>query len=460
MNAADTTAFVEHLWDTSIVPALVDYIRIPNQSPDFDPDWAAHGHMDRAVELARAWVEARAIPGARIEVLRLEGRTPLLLVEVPGQREGTVLMYGHLDKQPPFSGWHEGLGPWTPVYRDGKLYGRGAADDGYAVFASCAAIAAVQAQGIAHPRVVMAIECCEESGSGDLPVYMKTCADRIGRPDLVVCLDSGAGDYERMWVTTSLRGLVGGDLKVEVLDHGVHSGDASGVVPSSFRIARALVDRIESATTGRVKLESLHVPIPDERMRQARLAAEVLGDSVWSKYGLMGSPMSADAVELILNRTWRPTLSVTGAEGLPPLAQAGNVLRPYTTLRLSIRIPPHVDPERATAEVKNLLERDPPYGARVRLVAGGSAPGWEAPATAPWLEEAMRAASEAHFGVPYAATFGHYGTTYSAEGRWAAEGYAPIQPLGTTSGTTRTLGTVLRRGYPRDLRGVRREVCC
>jgi len=405
MDADKINDFVGALWDDTIVPALTEYIRIPNESPAFDADWAAHGHMDAAVELARRWVEGRHIPNSRLEVLRLPGRTPLLLLEIDGQRPGTVLMYGHLDKQPPFTGWFEGLGPWTPVYRDGRLYGRGGADDGYAVFASVAAVEALIAQGVPLPRIVATIECSEESGSPDLPAYIERYADRIGSPDLVVCLDSGAGDYERLWATTSLRGLVAGDLRVDVLDHGVHSGDASGIVPSSFRILRLLLDRLEDAATGRVLLPDLHVEIPAERLAQARHAAQVLGDSVWSKFGLVGGTrtMHTDNTELVLNRTWRPTVSITGAAGLPPLAQAGNVLRPFTTARVSVRIPAHVDPDKATAQLTELLTADPPYGARVTFTAEQGASGWEAPPTAPWLEEAMQAASQTYFGKPYAA---------------------------------------------------------
>ncbi len=404
MDKDITAQFVTALWDDSIVPTLIDYIKIPNQSPAYDPQWVEHEHMAKAVELARKWVEGRNL-GGKLEVLQLEGRTPLLMLELAGDREGTILMYGHLDKQPPFTGWHEGLGPWTPVYRDGRLYGRGGADDGYAVFASVAAIEALRKQNVPLPRIVVAIECSEESGSPDLPAYITEYADRIGSPDLVVCLDSGAGDYERLWLTTSLRGLISGDLRVDVLDHGVHSGDASGIVPSSFRILRMLLERLEDSTTGRILVDSLHVEVPAERLAQAQHAAEVLGDTVWTKFGLMpgGSPMAGDNTQLILNRTWRPTLSITGAAGLPPLAQAGSVLRPQTTLRLSVRIPPHVDPKAATAALSKLLNDDPPYGLSVAFTADDGASGWEAPPTAPWLEAAVNAASLAYYDKAYAA---------------------------------------------------------
>ena len=177
--------------------------------------------------------------GLTFEIVRLPGRTPLLYFDVAGAGDRSVLLYGHLDKQPEMVGWREGYGPWDPLFENGKLYGRGSADDGYAVFAALTAIGALQAQGIAHSRCVGMIETCEESGSYDLPAYLDALAPRMGKVDFVVGLDSGCGDYERLWATTSLRGLAGGRLTVEVLTEGVHSGDASGIVPSSFRIARS-----------------------------------------------------------------------------------------------------------------------------------------------------------------------------------------------------------------------------
>jgi acetylornithine deacetylase/succinyl-diaminopimelate desuccinylase-like protein len=398
--------FVSGLWTEEVVPTLVDYIRIPNKSPNFDPQWAEHGHMERAVDLLGDWARGKleALPGATLEVVRLEGRTPVILVEVPGVGPETVLLYGHLDKQPEMTGWSEGLGPWTPVIRDGRLFGRGGADDGYALFGALGALLALKDQDIPHARCVILIEACEESGSFDLPFYVDHLAERIGAPDLVICLDSGCGDYERLWLTTSLRGLTSGALTVTVLSEGVHSGDASGVVASSFRIARALISRVEDEATGAVRPVPLWQDIPADRTAQAERAADILGEAVWTKFPFVPgmSPAAGDPVELILNRTWRPELEVIGAEGLPPLASAGNVLRPSTTLKLSLRLPPTADAEAAAATLKQTLETDPPYGAQVRFEIDGADSGWNAPALAPWLEAAVGEASERAFGAPAA----------------------------------------------------------
>ncbi|WP_437897327.1 M20 family metallopeptidase [Sorangium sp. So ce124] len=402
LNEREAVASCERCWEHEIVPALHDYIRIPNKSPAFDPAWRENGHMDRAASLIAAWCEAQPIPGLTVEVVRIGNRTPVILMEVPGTRDDTVLLYGHLDKQPEMTGWREGLGPWEPVREGDKLYGRGGADDGYSAFASLAALRLLHEQGIPHARCVILIEGCEESGSPDLPAYIDALAGRIGKPSLVVCLDSGCGNYDQLWTTTSLRGLLQGTLDVNILREGVHSGVGSGVVPSSFRILRQLLSRIEDERTGRVLVDALHVQIPEERAAQARAAADVLGASLVSELPWVkgARPVTGDTAELLLNRTWRPALSVTGADGLPPIAAAGNVLRPFTRAKLSMRLPPRLDPRKAAAALKDALEKDPPYGAEVRFHVSEPSAGWDAPATAPWLEAAVRKASKTFFDRP------------------------------------------------------------
>ena len=393
-------SFIDDVWARSIVPALTSYIEIPNQSPAFDPQWQAHGHMDRAVALIADWVRAQQVPGLQLEVVQLAGRTPLLWMEVPGDSDETVLLYGHLDKQPPMHGWHDGLGPWTPVLRDGKLYGRGGADDGYAAFACVTALQALHRARQSHARCVVLIEASEESGSPDLPAYVEALAERIGTPSLVVCLDSGCGNYDQLWITTSLRGLIGGALSVTVLDEGVHSGAASGVVPSSFRIARQLLSRLEDERSGAIRPAALFVDIPAERRTQAAAAAGVLGAEIANSFPFAGGtrPVSDDPTEQLLNRTWRPQLAITGAAGLPPPASAGNVLRPQTTLKLSLRLPPTLDARAALKTLRDTLTADPPYGARVTFDAEQGTTGWHAPALAPWLAESVARASRDAFG--------------------------------------------------------------
>jgi acetylornithine deacetylase/succinyl-diaminopimelate desuccinylase-like protein len=402
MNNSRARDFVNRRWEESILPELVEYVRIPNKSPMFDPDWEAHGHMEAAVQLMRRWAEqeVQSLPGARVEVLRLSGRTPVLMVDAPGDVGDCVLMYGHLDKQPEFSGWSDGLDPWTPVLRDGKLYGRGGADDGYALFASLTAIRALREQGVPHARCVVLIEASEESGSPDLAHHIDALGPRLGQPTLVVCLDAECGNYDQLWCTTSLRGNLIGSLRVDVLTEGVHSGTASGVVPSSFRILRELLARVEDATSGAILIEELNTNIPPDRLAQAEAAAAVLGDSVYAKFPLMPGmrPVSNDPFELLLNNNWRPTLSVTGADGLPAFRSAGNVLRPQTTLKLSFRLPPALAPATAAAAIQRALEREPPYGARVGFKVESAMGGWNAPPFSPWLEQSMLAASRAFFG--------------------------------------------------------------
>ncbi|MDP2186364.1 MAG: M20 family metallopeptidase [Xanthomonadales bacterium] len=395
---------IDQQWDEEIVPNLVEYIRIPNKSPMFDANWVQHGYMDDAVKLMVRWAQQQPIAGMQIEVVQLPDRTPLIFIEVPAFAGGSdadcVLLYGHLDKQPEMTGWSDGLGPWLPVLRGDKLYGRGGADDGYAIFGSLAAIRALQAQGVAHSRCVIVIEACEESGSYDLPYYVDLLAERIGKPSLVVCLDSGCGNYDHLWCTTSLRGMCGGDLTVNVLEEGVHSGDASGVVASSFRILRTLLSRLEDETSGRVRVDALQAEVPADRLQQAQVCAQVLGTAVYDKFPLLAGmrPMHEDVTELVLNRTWRPALSITGADGLPPLSSAGNVLRPQTAVKLSLRLPPTLDGERAGEVLRECLLSDPPYGAKVTLKLEKSSSGWNAPPMADWLSAAIENASQQCFG--------------------------------------------------------------
>ena len=401
--------FVDRKWDDEIVHALTDYIAVPAKSPMFDADWARHGYIDRVVTDAAKWAEAQRVKGLKLEVIRLEGRTPVIFFEAPATRSGstdTVVLYGHLDKQPEFDGWRNDLGPWTPKYLDDKLYGRGGADDGYAIYSSLTALAAIDAQGVERPRCVGLIETCEESGSYDLLPYIDALRERLGEVSLVVCLDSGAGNYDQLWLTTSLRGVVAGSLEVEVLDEGIHSGN-SGIVPSSFRIMRQVFERLEDSATGNLLPPGFHCAIPAKRLSEAEATAKILGDDTWKKMpwacGQDGGPVlpvTTDATQALLNSTWRPALSVTGAAGLPSLENAGNVLRPRTAFKLSLRLPPLVDAVKALDELKSLLELDPPYNAKVTFKAeSGPATGWSAPELAPWLASALDDASRRHYGA-------------------------------------------------------------
>ncbi|HYH49566.1 MAG TPA: M20/M25/M40 family metallo-hydrolase [Acidimicrobiia bacterium] len=399
-------SYVAELWNKDIVPALCDFIRIPNVSVAFDPGWAAAGHMARAVDLVAGWLRARPIDGATVEVQDIPGRTPVVLVDVPaygveGGGDGPgVLLYGHLDKQPPLAEWRTGLGPWEPVREGERLYGRGGADDGYAAFASLAAIEAVRAAGGAHRRCLVMIEASEESGSPDLPAHLELLGDRLAGTDLVVTLDSWCWSYDRLWVTTSLRGLLGVELTVEVLTEGVHSGMAGGVVPSSFRILRRLLDRVEDSATGKVLVDALHVEIPADRLRQIDEVAGDLGDLTETYPWASGvEPLGTNNADRLRARTWEPALEVISAEGLPSLQSGGNVLRPKTTAGLSFRLPPSCDAAAAARAVEDVLSAEPPHGAVVTATATTAEGGWAAPPLAPWLDAAVAAASRAAFGA-------------------------------------------------------------
>lgn len=414
-TANNINEYCDRCWDESIIPELKTYITIPNVTKQFEPDWSSLGHMDRAVEHMCAWASQRPIPGMLIEVVRLEALTPLIYIDIPafgsGSPDDVVILYGHLDKQPEMTGWRDDLGPWKPVIEGDRLYGRGGADDGYAIYGTLTAIEAAQREGLSHTRLVVLIEASEESGSIDLPAYLDHLAPRIGNPSLVVCLDSGCIDDQRLWVTTSLRGIAQGRLRVDIISEGVHSGEASGIVPSSFRIMRQLLDRLEDSSTGHVLIEEMHVSIPIDRRQELTQTVATFPEPLASHYPFVDAakPVDDDPVEQMLNHTWRPTLCTVGVDGIPPVERGGNVLRPYTTLALSFRLPPTCDHNAALDAVKRTLEADPPYGARVSFDHAHSAPGWNAPTFEPWLVDALERASQSTFGNSWNA-FGEGGT--------------------------------------------------
>ncbi len=402
---------IRAVWEQDIIQRLSEYIKIPNKSPAFDPDWQANGYMTKAMDLIVKWCTKQPVVNMQVSVLSEENRTPFLLIDIPGQMDKTVILYGHIDKQPEMRGWHADLGPWQPVLRDGKLYGRGGADDGYAVFSAITAIAALQRHKIPHGRCILLIEASEESGSPDLPFYLEKLQDQIKETNFIIGLDSGCGNYEQLWGTTSLRGMISGSLRIDVLTKGMHSGVGSGVVPSAFRVLELLLDRIENRQTGEILLPELNVSIPEQYQEQAQFTAQILGDSFQKDYpfALPTHAVSKDDAELILNRTWRPALSVIGMEGLPPLAQAGNVTIPSLMVKLSMRIPPSCDPQRGLNALGKALTQNTPYSAKVTFTPGDCGPGWQAPLLAPWLAKANNEASQLFYNKP-AAYLGEGGT--------------------------------------------------
>ncbi len=402
---------VDRIWEEGILPALGEYTRIPCLSPAFDPQWEEAGHLHRAARLLAEWCATRPVPRLSVQVVERAGLTPLLLVEVDGDGAGSVLVYGHLDKQPPQGTWREGLGPYRPVRDRERLYGRGTADDGYSLFAAVAAVEALGIAGAPRPRITVVIEASEESGSPHLAAHLDALAPRLGRPDLVVCLDSGCLSYDRLWRTVSLRGNVVCTVRVDVLTEGVHSGLAGGVVPSSFRILRQLLSRVEDERSGAVLLAELQPEVPSQHRAALEAVAAEMPDAATADLPVVpGLQLSgASAADRLIARAWAPSLAFTGIDGVPPVREAGNVLRPFTSAKLSLRIPPTADVHRAADALVTALTSDPPDGATVTVDLEAPAPGWTAPDPAPWVAAAIDAASEACFGRP-ASSYGEGGT--------------------------------------------------
>lgn len=389
----DFTA-LRHLLHEETLPALCHFVELPAKSRFCDPDWERHGVLRQALEEAAAWGRAR-FPSGHFEVTSLEGKTPALFFDIPAVRhEGRpAFFYGHFDKQPEAEGWSEGLAPFKPVLRSGKLYGRGCADDGYSFYTALTAALHLHRRGMPCPRITGLIETDEESGSRDLPDYLRLYSDRIGSPAFLGILDLGVRSWDRLWTTESLRGIAQVTVRVSVLRHGVHSGSASGTVPSSFRILRALLDRIEDAETGRILLPECHAPIPDGVRARLTVVAE------WPAFPWAGDtrPMHATPGECLLASTWMPALSVVAQDGLPSLENGSAQLRTHTTLSLSMRLPPAVDAGRALQAMKDALTHDVPYGAEVTITQSSVCPGFYAPQDASWLAQAWQSAGTTLF---------------------------------------------------------------
>lgn len=379
MEHLKTLEYLEKEFDSTIIPTLCEYIKIDNLSPNFDPEWATNGKAEKAAKLLLDWALSKNVKGLKGELLKLEGLSPLIHLEIESNGgDGTIFMYGHFDKQPHFTGWLEGTGPCKPVIIGDLLYGRGGADDGYAIFSSLMAIKAIQDFGLKHGKVNIIIEGSEESGSPHLMQYIDHLKEKIGTPDLLVCMDSGCKDYERLWITTSLRGMVMKDLTVECLEESVHSGLGTGHGPDSFTVIRQLLDRIEDSKTSRV-IDDFQVNIPESKYVEGKQVADILGKGfslVKLKDGV--NYITDDLSELYLNGTWRSTLCVVGQTGLPQHDLAGNVLRDKTSVRLSMRLPPTKDPKEASQKLTELLTKDPPYNSIIKVVGKSKGHGWAA----------------------------------------------------------------------------------
>jgi acetylornithine deacetylase/succinyl-diaminopimelate desuccinylase-like protein len=399
-------SYVDKLWEDDVVAVLSDYVTIRCLSPDYDPAWERNGEIGRATRLLSKWAASRPIPGIAVEVVEREGLTPVIIADVPatpGARASLVtLLYGHLDKQPPLGSWREGLDPFIAVREGDRLYGRGTADDGYSIFAAIGALEALAASDEPHGRCLVLIESSEESGSSHLGPYLDEVAARIGEPGpgLVICLDSGCITYDRLWVTNSLRGSLIANVRVEVLSEGIHSGNAGGVVPSSFRLLRQLISRIEDELTGEILLPELHLEPPARYKTASEQITSELGEAADGDFPIVPSLQLSglNAADRLLRRTWMPALELTGIDGVPSLKDGGNVLRPFTTAKLSVRLPPPVDPDVAAQALVRVLSAEPPQGAKVTVDVTSLAPGFDAPVRAEWLARATDEASEAFFG--------------------------------------------------------------
>jgi acetylornithine deacetylase/succinyl-diaminopimelate desuccinylase-like protein len=374
--------FVRQFFDSEILSSLMNFVKIPNCSPEYDPDWDKNGYQIAAAQYIQDWIKNQNLKGCDTVFLKDEGRTPFIYVNIEGTKEGDdrcILLYAHMDKQPPLTGWSPGLGPYTPVIKDGHLYGRGSSDDGYAPFAAITAVKACQDNNWPLPRIGIILEASEESGSTDLKYYLEKLSKLIGNPSLIFGLDSSCIDYNRLWTTSSLRGVFSMNLKVSLLKLGYHSGNGGGFVADSFLVLRMLLDRIEDSKTGKLLDEYLYPTVPVDKKAEIDHLASTMGDHILDgiEFYKNTQPMTNDKVELILNNTWRPTVTITGANGFPELDKAGNVLRQNSEVKISFRLPPLVSAKEVFTRIKNKLTENPPYNAKIDLTTSDVAnDGW------------------------------------------------------------------------------------
>ena len=380
MDINKIISFNEFFWQKSILPALIKYLKIPNSSPAFDPLWEQNGYIEDAVNVVVKWCKKNAAIGMKTEILRAKGRTPCILIDIPGKLAKQVLYYGHLDKQPAATGWLPGLGAYKPVLQNNKLYGRGAADDGYAVFTAIASVIALQQQRLPHPNIQILIECSEESGSIDLPYYIDKYISKIINPDLVICLDSGCGNYEQLWLTTSLRGMITGVLEVAVLTEGMHSGMAAGIVPSAMQIMQQQLANVTIPGSTTLAIPALNAVIPKIRQQQIITTANILKDSVYSDFSFVKDvqPLHSSHAELLSKQTWQNAYEIIGIDGLPGIEEAGNVHPAAIAAKISIRTPPTCNTTKALPELIKSLTTKPPFNSKVSFTPLENSDGWHA----------------------------------------------------------------------------------
>ena len=394
--------FIDKQWDESALPSLCDFIEIPALSPSFDPDWEENGYLDAAIDNFIFWVKSLPLEKVTISVHRLKNRSPVLLITIGGTADSEVLFYSHLDKQPEATGWSKGKGPWKPVIEDDWLFGRGSVDDGYGSYAGILSVLGLQEQGIPHPTCRFLIETGEESGSPDLELYLDELKVHLGIPDLVIILDTGGMDYDRLWITQSLRGIVAGTLSVKVSSVGVHSGHGSGVMPSSFRLARQLLSRIEDEETGEILPKWLHTEVSDEMKETCAHIVNMKGDELKNFPLLEGVKKQVeDPLDIFIAMNLKPSLSVIGAAGIPPIESAGNVLRTNTDLKISIRTPPGIDATLVSEKVQELLESNSPNGAHVTAEMTEVANGFLSPKLPDSVSSDLEEACKKFYGNPF-----------------------------------------------------------
>jgi acetylornithine deacetylase/succinyl-diaminopimelate desuccinylase-like protein len=285
MDKESVNKTIEKYWQDWWVKGLGDFVRVPNLTPMVDDKYLENGLLEQAMDLVDNYINKLEIKGLSRKIFKTEKGLPLItyIVEPSEGVTRNVMVYGHIDKQPYGEGWD--TDPKDPVIKGDCMYGRGSADDGYSAFSCMLAVKVGQELGVKMPRICLVLETEEESGSASLIPLLNQAKDVIGTPDVCLCMDSGAFDYNKLWVTSSLRGICILDLTVQVGKAGYHSGEVGGIVPETFRIVRQLLDRLDDSKTGE-PCDELKIEVPEWKRKEAEEITAIAGKELYEKYAV------------------------------------------------------------------------------------------------------------------------------------------------------------------------------
>ena len=406
MDKKSFEKYIEKMFTYNMIPNLMNFIRIPNLSPAYDYEWNTNGLLLKAANLIIAYAKSLEIKNAQINLIQDKGYSPLIFIEIPASRPNdnrTVLLYAHFDKQPHGTGWDDDKGPTKPVIQNGRLYGRGSADDGYASFSMLTAIKACQEHNCPLPRICLIFEGAEESTDEHLTYYFNKLLPIIGENVIAfIPLDSGCADYDRLWITNSLRGVCDYEINIQTLDNNISFGpEASGRIAENLFILRKAIDAVMDTSTGDVKIEEFYVKdIPEEIQEEMDKEIEIVGEQFFKEIPLYEGvkPLKTDIKEAMINNRWKPTCSILGIDNCPKIEDNGFGVKKSITVKMSMRLPPGIDSHAALEALKKVVKENIYFDAKVKFLSAEVADGWKLTNFSEKTKNVLNKASKEYFG--------------------------------------------------------------